>query len=256
MSSFLLYLSYFLLLAIQLATLFTPVPMSLQMLLSASLCVYIGCSLSLSQEVAEKLTQGDAMQFPLVAGAALCALFVAFKYFSAEWTNLLLHAYFCVAGVATVGQLAAPLLRPFLPAASRDAVVLDLQLPMGLERLRLTLTEAVCLLPGAAGAAWYGLTRHYIGSNLLGISFAVEGLRRLSLGSYATGAILLGLLFVYDIVMVFGTPLMVTVATKLDGPIKLLFPRGLADPITGKIAHSLLGLGEGGGGGGGGKRRC
>jgi hypothetical protein len=43
----------------------------------------------------------------------------------------------------------------------------------------------------------------------------------------------------------FGTEVMVTVATKLDGPIKILFPRSLVpDPKTGKIALSLLGLGD------------
>jgi len=38
---------------------------------------------------------------------------------------------------------------------------------------------------------------------------------------------------------------MVTVAKNLDGPIKILFPRSLTpDPTTGKIALSLLGLGD------------
>jgi minor histocompatibility antigen H13 len=43
-------------------------------------------------------------------------------------------------------------------------------------------------------------------------------------------------LFVYDIVMVFYTPLMVTVATTIDGPIKLVFP--------GPERGSMLGLGD------------
>lgn len=47
-----------------------------------------------------------------------------------------------------------------------------------------------------------------------------------------------------DIVMVFGTPMMVTVALKLDGPIKLLFPRGSTDAATCKPQFSLLGLGD------------
>lgn len=44
--------------------------------------------------------------------------------------------------------------------------------------------------------------------------------------------------------MVFGTPMMVTVALKLDGPIKLLFPRGTTDDVTCKPQFSLLGLGD------------
>jgi minor histocompatibility antigen H13 len=37
---------------------------------------------------------------------------------------------------------------------------------------------------------------------------------------------------------------MVTVATKLDGPIKLLFPRGVTDAVTCKPQFALLGLGD------------
>jgi minor histocompatibility antigen H13 len=43
----------------------------------------------------------------------------------------------------------------------------------------------------------------------------------------------------------FGTPVMVSVAKNLDGPIKILFPRSLVpNPVTLKIETSLLGLGD------------
>jgi Signal peptide peptidase len=61
----------------------------------------------------------------------------------------------------------------------------------------------------------------------------------LNLGSTSTGLVLLWGLFVYDIFWVFFTPVMVTVATKIDGPIKLLFPtRGVAKKFN------MLGLGD------------
>ena len=41
----------------------------------------------------------------------------------------------------------------------------------------------------------------------------------------ATGCILLGGLFFYDIFWVFGTNVMVTVAKSFDAPIKLVFPQ-------------------------------
>jgi len=51
------------------------------------------------------------------------------------------------------------------------------------------------------------------------------------LGNFKTGALLLSLLFVYDIFFVFGTDVMVTVAKNIDAPIKLQFPRDLTvDP--------------------------
>ena len=88
----------------------------------------------------------------------------------------------------------------------------------------------------------------------------------LNLGSTQTGAILLGGLFVYDVFWVFGTPVMVTVARAVQGPIKLLFRRsgagagaefgmlGLGDiviPGAGRaeprVEGCRLGTGEGGG---------
>lgn len=62
-------------------------------------------------------------------------------------------------------------------------------------------------------------------TNLSGFSFCYGSLQFITPGTSATGSLLLSLLFFYDIYMVFYTPMMVTVATKLDVPIKLLIPR-------------------------------
>lgn len=62
-------------------------------------------------------------------------------------------------------------------------------------------------------------------TNLLGFSFCYGSLQFMTPGTSWTGTLLLSALFFYDIYFVFYTPMMVTVATKLDVPIKLLFPR-------------------------------
>jgi len=49
----------------------------------------------------------------------------------------------------------------------------------------------------------------------------VHALQYIFLGNFKTGALLLALLFVYDIFFVFGTDVMVTVAKNIDAPIKL-----------------------------------
>lgn len=82
-------------------------------------------------------------------------------------------------------------------------------------------------------------------TNALGFSFAYNTLQLLSPTTSWTGTLILGALFFYDIYFVFFTPLMVTVATKLDIPAKLVFPRPSApgdDPA--KQALSMLGLGD------------
>ena len=70
-------------------------------------------------------------------------------------------------------------------------------------------------------------------TNFLGFSFCYGALQFTTPTTGWTGTLVLAALFVYDIYFVFFTPMMVTVATKLDVPIKLLFPRpdGCVVPI-------------------------
>lgn len=82
-------------------------------------------------------------------------------------------------------------------------------------------------------------------TNLLGFGFAYSALQVMSPTTSWTGTLIMGALFLYDIYFVFFTPLMVTVATQLDIPAKLLFPRPRSpteDPT--KPALAMLGLGD------------
>lgn len=89
--------------------------------------------------------------------------------------------------------------------------------------------------------------QNWILNNILGVSSIVYGLSQLKLPSFRTGTLLLTLFFFYDIYFVFGTEVMVTVATKIDIPAKILVPKNLLfDEETQKtiIRCSLIGLGD------------
>lgn len=73
-------------------------------------------------------------------------------------------------------------------------------------------------------------------TNLIGFGLCYGALQIISPTSFFIGSMVMAGLFVYDIVMVFYTPLMITVATTIDGPIKLVFP--------GPERGSMLGLGD------------
>ena len=82
-------------------------------------------------------------------------------------------------------------------------------------------------------------------TNLIGFAFAYSTLQIMSPSTSWTGTLLLSALFVYDIYFVFFTPLMVTVATQLDIPAKLIFPRpSRPSENPSKQAFSMLGLGD------------
>lgn len=73
-------------------------------------------------------------------------------------------------------------------------------------------------------------------------------MKMIGLPNYKTGAIMLVGLFFYDVFWVFGSKsvfgsnVMVTVATGVEAPIKLQFPRGTSG--CGHLQHGMLGLGD------------
>jgi minor histocompatibility antigen H13 len=79
-------------------------------------------------------------------------------------------------------------------------------------------------------------------TNLMGFAFSYTALQLISPTTFDTGSLILAALFVYDVVMVFYTPMMVTVAKNLDVPIKLLIPR--KSDKDGVAQFSMLGLGD------------
>lgn len=108
--------------------------------------------------------------------------------------------------------------------------------PQGLSGLILAIVAVLYF--NLVGKPWW-LT------NILGLSFSYSALQVLSPTTFWTGTMILSSLFVYDIYFVFFTPMMVTVAKKLDIPIKLLFPRPPGpseDPSKQSLA--MLGLGD------------
>ncbi|KAG5368667.1 Intramembrane protease 2 [Yarrowia sp. C11] len=82
------------------------------------------------------------------------------------------------------------------------------------------------------------IAQNWIVNNILGVCMAITGMSTLKLSTFSSGLIMLAGLFFYDIFFVFGTDIMLTVATSIDGPIKLVVPKN----EFGKGA--LLGLGD------------
>lgn len=100
-------------------------------------------------------------------------------------------------------------------------------------------------------------TTNWLLANVMGINFAIFGIRVTRLSNFKVATGLLIALFFYDIYFVFGTKVMVTVATGIDIPIKIVYPRQpsyfatIGDLVFGSegfkywdVPTSLLGLGD------------
>ena len=113
-------------------------------------------------------------------------------------------------------------------------------------KCRFGMLDVLSCIVGVSAVSYFAfMEKPWWLTNFLGFSFCYGALQFMSPSTFWTGSLILGSLFFYDIYFVFYTPLMVTVATKLDIPIKLLFPRPPTPseaPDTTSLA--MLGLGD------------
>lgn len=203
----------------------------------------------------DTMRQEDAYQFPIMGSISLFSLYLAFKYLGQDLVNLLIGAYFGAIGCGALTITLAPLLASVAPPSLNKSNLgwkkgvkhplpewlLENPLDLGLQFSIMGLLSFI--LSSGVIYLYFFNGKHWALNNVLGICFCIQGIERFSLGTYKIGAILLVGLFFYDIFWVFGTDVMVTVAKGLEGPIKLLFPRGINEE-SGKMDLSLLGLGD------------
>ncbi|KAI1505925.1 signal peptide peptidase-domain-containing protein, partial [Biscogniauxia marginata] len=104
------------------------------------------------------------------------------------------------------------------------------------EKFKVKFNDIVGVILAIGANMIYYTTESTFLSNIMGYAFSYAGIMLMSPTTFATGSAVLYGLFFYDIYMVFYTPYMVTVATKLDVPIKIVF--------EGPTRSSMLGLGD------------
>jgi len=203
-----------------------------------------------SGEKIESMSKKDAAMFPIIASCALFGLYIFFKLFSKEYINLLLALYFFVIGVVCVTNLLRPLVTLCLPGSFVNSSY-HLTLNEGEEEPQLChidykfdRIDLACLGVASVFGVWYLLKKHWIANNIFGLAFSLTGVEVLHLNSFPIGCILLSGLFVYDIFWVFGTDVMVTVATSFEAPIKLLFPMDFMERGLWGKNFAMLGLGD------------
>jgi hypothetical protein len=203
---------------------FVILPVTFNLALISLSIIYVGCHRSLRLldhqaiplEEKETISEGDAYKIPFIASISLGLFYIAFKYLDKETVNMILSFYFCLVGILSLTATIEPILSLLLQNPHRYEMKFGISF---------TFAEFISFLLATLLTTFYFFTKHYMLNNLLGISFSLQALERVSIGSYRIGCIILVGLFFYDIFWVFGTEVMVTVAKSFDAPIKLLFPR-------------------------------
>ncbi|CAM9713301.1 unnamed protein product, partial [Hapterophycus canaliculatus] len=111
----------------------------------------------------------------------------------------------------------------------------------------LDFAELAVLLSAISAAFVYvnpdvGLSAKFLIPNVFAWCIGMQSIGLISISSFSAAAILLAGLFCYDIFWVFGTEVMMTVATRIEAPVKFLFP-SFTDPAK-QYPFSVLGLGD------------
>ncbi|CAH0369254.1 unnamed protein product [Pelagomonas calceolata] len=260
-------LAAFALLALHASSLLTIPPLAVNVVVTATAIVYLGCrkGLKLLPGAKAKAAKGksaapqetvtlsatEAWQFPLYGSLALCGMYGLIKLLGKKVLNYILLAYFLGIGLVAVEQLLEAEASRFFKKAARSrkrrgrVVTLPRVIASIAEQatvdLRVNTLQQVCWGVTIILMVAYACTKHWLLNNLIAVSLCIGGIESISIGSTKTAALLLALLFVYDITWVFGTDVMVTVAKGIDGPVKLLFRRSFDDA---EKNFSMLGLGD------------
>ncbi|KAK7206312.1 signal peptide peptidase-domain-containing protein [Myxozyma melibiosi] len=169
----------------------------------------------------EKLEAEDAYLMPVMGGFMLVGMYFLIKKLDKKYIEMFFNAYFALFGLFAVATTFGSLMLYKSYFTSADLLGLPI---------------ALAIVVGN----WY--TSNWILGNIMGASFAFSSIRFLTIDSFKTGYIMLIGLFLYDIFFVFGTDVMVTVATSLTVPIKLTAPRPAT--ATSSRSEAMLGLGD------------
>jgi minor histocompatibility antigen H13 len=190
--------------------------------------VYLGSRAPSLAPPEEQLTFKQAALAPVAAGASLTGLYFVITVLKIDPSL----------GYRLLTSLFASLASFIVFYDGFDAVVDDADAANAAAAAATVALAAVYL--GGSLVGLDDLVVKVSAANFLGWSLALFAARTVPLRSFAVGAALLGGLFFYDIFFVFASDIMVTVATKIDAPVKLVAPNapGSANPFA------LLGLGD------------
>eukprot|EP00347_Sterkiella_histriomuscorum_P009200 403342142 len=186
----------------------------------------------------ETISNKDALQFPLFAGGTLLALYASIKFFGKDSVNYFVLFYIGLGAATGIKALLQSFLGDALDKLDEKKII---NIKNSYFELEVSPLDLICLFFSMIAVIVYFVSKSWIFNNMIAVLFCVHALQMIFLGNFKTGALLLSLLFFYDIFFVFGTDVMLTVAKNIDAPIKLMFPRDLT---TDPKQYSILGLGD------------
>lgn len=212
---------------------------------TAVAALVIGCKRAQVEEdvIARPLSGGTALLAPFAASFVLFGSYLLLKYTELD-IGLLFNALTSLSGAICLKEALDPLTEAlFVRTGTQKA---GARTPINGEPVPAA-SDWVSSIVALGVTAGYLASGSFVLSNVLAVGIIARVLSLVRCESFAVAVALLGGLFLYDIWWVFGSDIifhskvMVTVATQIDSPGKLLFPRESSS--TG-FNYAVLGLGD------------
>mmetsp|Transcript_7582 Transcript_7582/g.9428 ORF Transcript_7582/g.9428 Transcript_7582/m.9428 type:complete len:471 (-) Transcript_7582:338-1750(-) len=180
------------------------------------------------------ITGRSAALAPIVSSISLFGLYLLQKYTDLH-PETLYRLVVTLFGAINASTMFGALLRSVAPSLDETKVpipqVLEGPVPQGAPddyRAESSLSDVLGSALGCTLAALYlsplPLSQTFICNNILAWTIAMQSLGLITLQSFSIACTFLMGLFFYDIWWVYGTDVMMTVATKVEAPVKFLYP--------------------------------
>jgi minor histocompatibility antigen H13 len=153
-----------------------------------------------------------------------------------DFVGLLLQAYFSFLGVLILKKYLYPYAQSNQALSSFD-YKLNLLENSRFAFMRMSLLELGVTLLCVYFVYVYLQTKYWVANNVIALAFTIHSIEHWLVGNFRYILLIFFGLIAYDVYFVFASEVMMTVATGIDLPIKLLMPAG-----GGQLA--ILGLGD------------
>lgn len=94
---------------------------------------------------------------------------------------------------------------------------------------KFTTYDIICLLLSVSIGFWYLLQKHWIPNNMLGLACSISSIELLQLNNVVTGYIMMIIYYLDTVCFSLGQHFWESLATSIDLPILILFPKNVAD---------------------------
>lgn len=219
---------------------------------TASLAVYLGSKLTISMQSPNVISKKRALLAPVFSSIFLFSLYLLLKYTDVEvYFDKIYQFSATILGISSIDYITSSNFYESKPVDISESNgstenLSELSIPSTNKGIftGLVVGLSYLIISNFGGSSPEALCASSFFNNVLALNIALISIGTIAVENFMVACALLIGLFFYDIFWVFGSDVMMTVATKVEAPIKFLVP---ADPLlmaTRKYPFSVLGLGD------------